>query len=201
MIMKRLPLVTLVFLLTVFSPLCYPNDLILNNTQTNVFFSPKGGCTEAIVNEINNSQSEVPVLTYSFTSAPAAKASVEVHKRRAKVQAILDKNWFPCVEWVLETLKQRYVDCADVVTRLQLRENDKFLYKDSEGALSIGKGGLDEFHRLTGDSVVWDAKEKYWRRRSCGRSPCDPCRIRGTTPQPVTVPNILETAGPPHDFG
>jgi len=55
-----------------------------------VYFSPNGGCTEAIVNEIKNAKSEILVQAYSFTSAPIAKALVEAHKRAVKVSAILD---------------------------------------------------------------------------------------------------------------
>ena len=35
-----------------------------------VYFSPRGGCTEAIIDEIDKAQEEVVVQAYSFTSAP-----------------------------------------------------------------------------------------------------------------------------------
>lgn len=57
-----------------------------------VYFSPRGGATEAIVNEINNAQSEILVQAYSFTSVPIAKALVEARKRGIKIEAILDKS-------------------------------------------------------------------------------------------------------------
>ena len=55
-------------------------------------FSPNGGCTEAIVAEIDNAKSEILVQAYSFTSATIAKSLLEAHKRGVKVQAILDKS-------------------------------------------------------------------------------------------------------------
>jgi phosphatidylserine/phosphatidylglycerophosphate/cardiolipin synthase-like enzyme len=67
-------------------------DLTLNNTPTQVYFSPNGNCTEAIVKEINAARSEILVQAYSFTSAPIAKALVDAHKRRVKVEAVLDKS-------------------------------------------------------------------------------------------------------------
>jgi phosphatidylserine/phosphatidylglycerophosphate/cardiolipin synthase-like enzyme len=67
-------------------------ELTLNNTPTQVYFSPNGGCTEAIVREITNAKSEILVQAYSFTSAPIAKALVSAHKRGVKVEAILDKS-------------------------------------------------------------------------------------------------------------
>ena len=57
-----------------------------------VFFSPKGGCTEAVVKELNAAKETVLVQAYSFTSTPIAKALLEAHKRKVKVQVIVDKS-------------------------------------------------------------------------------------------------------------
>jgi phosphatidylserine/phosphatidylglycerophosphate/cardiolipin synthase-like enzyme len=61
-------------------------------TPTQVYFSPHGGATHAIINEISNAKSEIFVQAYSFTSTPIAKALVDAHKRGVKVEAILDKS-------------------------------------------------------------------------------------------------------------
>lgn len=39
-----------------------------------VHFSPRGGCTDAVVTELGNAKKMVLVQAYSFTSAPIAKA-------------------------------------------------------------------------------------------------------------------------------
>ena len=70
----------------------YATDLTLSNTPTQVCFSPRGGCTESIVSQIDKAKSEILVQAYSFTSAPIAKALVNAHKRGVKVEAILDKS-------------------------------------------------------------------------------------------------------------
>ena len=57
-----------------------------------VYFSPDGGCTEAIVRELGKAKSTVLVQAYSFTSAPIAKALVDCEKRGVKIQVILDKS-------------------------------------------------------------------------------------------------------------
>src|SRR5689334_18329029 len=57
-----------------------------------VFFSPRGGCTEAVVREITKARQSIAVQAYSFTSAPIAKAIVEAHRRGVKVTTILDKS-------------------------------------------------------------------------------------------------------------
>ena len=63
-----------------------------NVDVTNVCFSPNGGCTKAIVNQISNAKSEILIQAYSFTSAPIAKALVNAHKKGIHVEIILDKS-------------------------------------------------------------------------------------------------------------
>jgi len=57
-----------------------------------VFFSPQGGCTEAVVKALDHATNTALVQAYSFTSAPIAKALVDAHKRGVKVQVILNKS-------------------------------------------------------------------------------------------------------------
>src|SRR5664280_1574881 len=91
---KRILLVIVSFSLILF-PLhqtSHAANITLNNTPAQVYFSPDGGCTEAIVNEISHAKSEIYVQAYSFTSVPIAKALVDAHKRGIKVEVILDKS-------------------------------------------------------------------------------------------------------------
>ena len=57
-----------------------------------VYFSPQGGCTEAVVDALNHATNQVLVQAYSFTSKPIAEALVHAFKRGVKVQVILDKS-------------------------------------------------------------------------------------------------------------
>jgi phosphatidylserine/phosphatidylglycerophosphate/cardiolipin synthase-like enzyme len=57
-----------------------------------VYFSPHGGFTDAIIRELNKAKSTVQVQAYSFTSAPIAKALLNAHKRGIEVEVILDKS-------------------------------------------------------------------------------------------------------------
>ena len=61
-------------------------------TAVEVYFSPSGGCTEAVVREIDAANATVIIQAYSFTSAPIAKALVAAHKRGVDVRVILDKS-------------------------------------------------------------------------------------------------------------
>ncbi len=63
-----------------------------NPSSVEVYFSPKGGCTEAVVRELDSAKKTVLVQAYSFTSVPIAKALVEAHKRGVDVRVILDKS-------------------------------------------------------------------------------------------------------------
>jgi hypothetical protein len=66
-------IISLGFVLYPLHQLSHAADLTLNNTPTQVCFSPQGGCTEAIVGVINGAKTEVLVQAYSLTSAPIAK--------------------------------------------------------------------------------------------------------------------------------
>jgi phosphatidylserine/phosphatidylglycerophosphate/cardiolipin synthase-like enzyme len=67
-------------------------DFILNKTPAQVYFSPHGGCTDAIIKEIDGAKTEILVQAYSFTSAPITKALLDAYKRGVKVEAVLDKS-------------------------------------------------------------------------------------------------------------
>jgi phosphatidylserine/phosphatidylglycerophosphate/cardiolipin synthase-like enzyme len=57
-----------------------------------VYFSPDGGCTAAVVDNLSKATNTVLVQAYSFTSAPIAKALVDAKKRGVKIEVILDKS-------------------------------------------------------------------------------------------------------------
>jgi phosphatidylserine/phosphatidylglycerophosphate/cardiolipin synthase-like enzyme len=67
-------------------------DFVLDKTPAQVYFSPNGGCTEAIIKVIDGAKTEILVQAYSFTSVPIAKALLNAHKRGVKIEAILDKS-------------------------------------------------------------------------------------------------------------
>lgn len=56
------------------------------------YFSPRGGCTDAVVNEIRQARQQILVQAYSFTSQAIAAALVEAHSRGVQVVIILDKS-------------------------------------------------------------------------------------------------------------
>ena len=78
------------------------------------YFSPKGGCTEAVVAEINRAQQSILVQAYSFTSTPIAKALVEAQKRGVQITVILDKSnltgQYSSADFVLHASIATYID-------------------------------------------------------------------------------------------
>jgi phosphatidylserine/phosphatidylglycerophosphate/cardiolipin synthase-like enzyme len=55
-------------------------------------FSPKEGCTDAVVREIKQARHEVLVQAYSFTSKPIAQALIEAKARGVHVEILLDRS-------------------------------------------------------------------------------------------------------------
>ncbi len=55
-------------------------------------FSPRGGCTQLIVDTLAGARSTILVQAYSFTSEPIAQALVDAHRRGVDVAVIVDKS-------------------------------------------------------------------------------------------------------------
>jgi len=83
--------IALSIILPCWSPV-YAYDLTLKDTPVSIYFSPKGGGQQAIVDAIGKAKESIYVQAYSFTSAPIAKALIDAAQRGVKVEAILDKS-------------------------------------------------------------------------------------------------------------
>jgi phosphatidylserine/phosphatidylglycerophosphate/cardiolipin synthase-like enzyme len=57
-----------------------------------VYFSPNGGCTDAIISQIDQAKKEILLQAYSFTSKPIAQALIRAQKRGVRISAVLDKS-------------------------------------------------------------------------------------------------------------
>lgn len=91
--MKRhtITLLIISILLICFAPNLLASPIPSTGTEE-VFFSPNGGATDAIVNEINKARQQILIQAYSFTSKPIAKALLDAKKRGISIIAILDKS-------------------------------------------------------------------------------------------------------------
>ncbi len=92
---SRLPVV-LAFFLFVGVACSYPSTSVSASPagapNIEVYFSPNGGATGAIIRELNNAKKEILVQAYSLTSAPIRKALVNADRRGVRVIVILDKG-------------------------------------------------------------------------------------------------------------
>jgi phosphatidylserine/phosphatidylglycerophosphate/cardiolipin synthase-like enzyme len=57
-----------------------------------IYFSPNGGCTDAILQQISRAKTEILIQAYSFTSKPIAQALLQAQKRGVAITAVLDKS-------------------------------------------------------------------------------------------------------------
>ena len=60
--------------------------------SVDVYFSPKGGCTDAVLAEVKKARREILVLAYSFSSKAIAQALVDAKTRGVHVEIILDRS-------------------------------------------------------------------------------------------------------------
>jgi phosphatidylserine/phosphatidylglycerophosphate/cardiolipin synthase-like enzyme len=91
---KTFPMLAVIIIALFFFSFCgcgHPqsDEVIVDKVPVKIYFSPNGGCTGAIVSELNKAKGEVLVQAYSFTSMPIAKALVEVHNRGVHTEIIL----------------------------------------------------------------------------------------------------------------
>ena len=93
--MKRITVLLAIFtvvLLVSCSTLPTPHQEETVPCNWEVHFSPHGGCTDAIIKELNKAQSIILVQAYFFTSVQIAETLLNAHKRGVKVEVILDKS-------------------------------------------------------------------------------------------------------------
>lgn len=92
---SRLPLVLAYFLIVCVACSYSSTPLFASSANAptiEVYFSPNGGATGAIIRELNNAKKEVLVQAYSLTSTSIGNALVNANKRGVKVIVILDKG-------------------------------------------------------------------------------------------------------------
>lgn len=91
---KIIYLTTLLVLSFLFSfNICPAFEISLQGqTSAHVYFSPQGGCTDAILKSISTAKHEILIQAYSFRSPIIAQALIDAGKRGVKVEMIMDKS-------------------------------------------------------------------------------------------------------------
>jgi len=88
----RICTVALSTVLIFFSSLHAQISSVTITPDIKVYFSPHGGCTEAVVEAIRGAKKSLLVEAYSFTSEPIAIALIDAERRGVDVEVILDKS-------------------------------------------------------------------------------------------------------------
>ena len=78
--MRKTPIQLAAFVIILFLSQFSHSDQFKSTGTVDVYFSPNGGATNAIVTELNNAKTEILVQAYSFTSAPIAKALTDARR-------------------------------------------------------------------------------------------------------------------------
>jgi len=114
---SKLILPLLIF--SIISSSVHAKDLILASAPVEVYFSPNGGCTEAIVDALNKAKTEVLIQAYSFTSKDIGKALVNARKRGVHTEIILDKsnrlNKYSAADFTAHAGIKTYIDDAHAI--------------------------------------------------------------------------------------
>lgn len=63
-----------------------------NTCRVQVYFSPMGGCTDAVVAALRSATNSILVQAFSLTSTPIAQALIKAHERGVRVSVILDRT-------------------------------------------------------------------------------------------------------------
>ena len=122
--MRKSVFITIILLLSAFTTLAATDSL-----SVQVYFSPRGGCTDAVVSAITQAKAEILVQAYSFTSAPIAKALVDAHKRGVQVKIILDrsqrKERYSSADFTAHAGIPTYIDAAHSIAHNKVMVIDK----------------------------------------------------------------------------
>jgi phosphatidylserine/phosphatidylglycerophosphate/cardiolipin synthase-like enzyme len=113
------------------------------NTHADVYFSPRGGCTDAIINKIEQAKTEILVQAYSFTLAPIAKALLIAHKRGINVQVVLDKSQksqkYTSATFFINSGIPTYIDSKHAIVHNKIMIIDKEIVITESGSGKTGQ--------------------------------------------------------------
>lgn len=123
-----------------------------------IYFSPRGGCTNAIIQELSKAKSEILVQAYELTSQPIVTAFLDAIKRGVKVSVIVDGKQLATSGQSMTTLKNAgantYVD-----TYHKIQHNKTIVLDDSTVITgSFNFSNQAEFSNAENLLIIHDAK-------------------------------------------
>lgn len=174
-----------------------------------VYFSPGGGASEAIVKALGRAKNSVYVQAFSFTSPPIAKGLTQAQRRGVKVEAILDKSnltdKYSAADFLAHAGIPTYIDSAHAIAHNKIIIIDEHLVitgsfnftraaerNNAENLLVIDDAELasrylENWRKHLEHSEEYQGKEEPLSRRERGISP-------GTRSLRSAIRNLIEGA-------
>jgi phosphatidylserine/phosphatidylglycerophosphate/cardiolipin synthase-like enzyme len=94
-----------------------------------VHFSPEGGCTNAVVNELLHARHEILVQAYSFSSKPIAEALIAAKKKGVRVEILMDQSneqeQYSDLHWFIEAGMEPLIDAKHAIAHNKIMLVDK----------------------------------------------------------------------------
>jgi phosphatidylserine/phosphatidylglycerophosphate/cardiolipin synthase-like enzyme len=105
------------------------HNLVVTPPSIGVHFSPEGGCTNAVVNELLHARHEILVQAYSFSSKPLAEALIAAKKRGVRVEILLDhsneQEQYSDLHWFIEAGMEPLIDAKHPIAHNKIMLVDK----------------------------------------------------------------------------
>jgi phosphatidylserine/phosphatidylglycerophosphate/cardiolipin synthase-like enzyme len=153
---------------------CQPQASVPQGVQ--VFFSPRGGATEAVVNALADATNGILVQAYSFTSAPIAEALVAAHRRGVTVRVILDHSQrtekYSEADFLSNNGIRTLIDAQHAIAHNKIMILDGYLVVT--GSFNFTKAAEEknaENLLLINDSVLARAYTENWRAHEAHSEP------------------------------
>lgn len=128
------------------------NVVTLDSCQVAAYFSPRGGCPEAIISVIDDAEKTIDCAIYTFTSREIAQALVRAYKRGVDVRTIMDRN-----QAAEGYAKKRYLANKNIPVRVHIGDgimHNKFLVADSTTVITGSYNWTASANRWNYENIV-----------------------------------------------
>jgi phosphatidylserine/phosphatidylglycerophosphate/cardiolipin synthase-like enzyme len=185
--------------------LALSGGLATNNPQaqptpaSRVYFSPQGGCTQAITDAIRGARNEILVHAYAFDSREIADALIEAHRRGVRVVVIMDRSQAENARNVAKYLSENGVTV--LVDDQHSAAHDKVIIIDGSLVLTGSFNFTTAAESRNGENLlalreapIITQYRTNWERHRGHSRPFQPGG-QGNSPPPITADDALNRLG------
>jgi phosphatidylserine/phosphatidylglycerophosphate/cardiolipin synthase-like enzyme len=163
-----------------------------------VFFSPKGGCSDALLREIRAARREVLVQAFQFGSRPLAQALVDAKLRGLRVDILLDWGAEKDATGDLKFFQDQGL--SPLINSQFLSAHDKVVIVDGKTVITGSFDFTQQAEEDNGENLLVikgqaDLARKYRERFETLKGKCQPPGAREPTvpAAPAAKPALLPT--------